>query len=369
MIGQAPSALYGPMTDLDRMEFLLDRVRAGHEARSPVVFYKRDNLPAWIDVTLRPHVEESGAISFYVATMRDVTARKEFEAALAAEKRKLQVTLAAIGDGVITTVADGRIEFVNAAARAMLNIDQSNAYGESVNTIVRLVDGEGAPIDLLTSGESDGEVRRGQALFGAPKSQMHVAYVTSAIGTHRDGYVIVLRDVTAQQRLATQLTYEASHDALTGLFNRRKFEDILERAVATARSDGAYHTLAYLDLDRFKIVNDRCGHAVGDKVLTDIAHILHDRLRGRDVIARLGGDEFAVLLHDCTLANARKVLEKLRIGVDEYALVHNGETFTVGVSIGLAPIEGPNADGDAALSAADAACYAAKAAGRNVIVG
>ncbi len=369
VIGQGPSVLFGPMTDLDRVSFLFDRVRGGHEARSPVVFYKRDRMPVWIELSLSPRVEPSGAVSFYSATLRDVTARKEFEAAVAAEKRKLQVTLAAIGDGVLTTVRDGRIEFVNGAAQAMIGVDQSDAYGEPVNEIVGLRDAENHSIDLLTAGEEENGVRRGQALFGNGAATLHIAYVTSPIGDPIEGYVIVLRDVTAQHRIASQLSFEASHDALTGLFNRRKFEEVLVDAVDSARDQGAHHTLAYLDLDRFKVINDRCGHAVGDVVLADIAKVLQQCLRGRDVLARLGGDEFAVLLHDCTLHNARRVLEKLRTGVDAYRLEHGGHTFSVGVSIGLAPIEGVDVDPRTALSAADTACYAAKAAGRNVIVG
>jgi diguanylate cyclase (GGDEF)-like protein/PAS domain S-box-containing protein len=369
VIGQTPDVLYGPMTDLERVEFLLDRVRTGLEARSAVIFYKRDDLPVWVEIALRPVVEWSGALSYYVVTMRDATARKEFEMAVAAEKRKLQVTLAAIGDGVISTVEDGRVEFVNAAARIMLKIDPSEAYGESIKNVVSLADPDGSPIDLIAAAKGSGQAVRGEAIFRKGNAVVHIAYVTSPIGNQNDGFVVVLRDITAQQKLATQLSFEASHDPLTGLVNRRKFEEVLAEAVTFARRGGDAHTLAFLDLDRFKAINDRCGHAVGDRVLADIARVLQRSLRERDILARLGGDEFAVLLHGCTLANARRVLEKLRKAVDAYVIEHNNERFSVGVSIGLAAIDQTAQDPGASLAEADAACYAAKAAGRNLIVG
>jgi diguanylate cyclase (GGDEF)-like protein/PAS domain S-box-containing protein len=369
VLGQTPDVLYGPMTDLERIEFLLDRVRTGLEARSAVIFYKRDELPVWVEIALRPVVEWSGALSYYVVTMRDATARKEFEMAVAAEKRKLQVTLAAIGDGVISTVEDGRIEFVNAAARAMLKIDPSEAYGESIKDVVPLTDPGGSAIDLIVEAKKLGKAVRGEAIFRKGKAVIHIAYVTSPIGNESDGYVVVLRDVTAQQKLATQLSFEASHDPLTGLVNRRKFEDVLAEAVTFARRGDDVHTLAFLDLDRFKAINDHCGHAVGDRVLADIARVLQRSLRERDILARLGGDEFAILLHGCSLVNARRVLEKLQNAVDTYEITHKGERFSVGVSIGLAAIDRTSKDPGASLAEADAACYAAKAAGRNLIVG
>lgn len=370
VIGQTPDVMYGPMTDIDRMEFVHARMQAGHEVRSVVVFYKRDGIPVWVEINARPVIESSGASSFFIVTMRDVTARKEFEAAVAAEKRKLRVTLAAIGDGVITTVGDGRVEFVNTAARTTLGIDQVEAYGEPIDRVVNLCDADNSPIEVLRAGENDGTgARRGQARRGRGQRLQHIAFVTSPIGANEEGFVVVLRDVTEQHRLATQLSFEASHDALTGLFNRRKFEDVLAESIVSAQTSSSHHTLAFLDLDRFKVINDRCGHAVGDVVLANIARVLQGGLRGHDVLARLGGDEFAILLQHCSIANARRVLDKLRRAVESYSISNDGESFAVGVSIGLASIEGVDANASVALASADAACYAAKAAGRNVIVG
>jgi diguanylate cyclase (GGDEF)-like protein len=198
---------------------------------------------------------------------------------------------------------------------------------------------------------------------------LHVAFTTSPFGQGPEGYVVVLRDVTEAHRLASQLSFEASHDALTGLINRRRFEEALEDTVVEARRGRVETTLAFLDLDRFKVINDRCGHAAGDQVLAEVANVLASKLRERDLLARVGGDEFAVILYDCPLATARAVMNKLRDAVDTYTYEAEGKTYRVGVSIGLASIDLSATSPSAVLAMADAACYAAKAAGRNIVVG
>jgi len=368
--GQAPDILFGELTDRERIAFVRDRLRTGAGVRSQIVCYKRDGIPVWIEVFAKPVVEPGALAQFFVVTLRDVVARVEFEAAMGREKRKVQATLAAIGDAVITTVRDGRIEFVNPAARTVFAIDPVASYGEPIAKVVPLLDYVDAPIDLLHGGEVDESgTHRGQGRLALADGTLHVAFTTSPFGEGPEGYVIVLRDVTEAHRLASQLSFDASHDALTGLINRRRFEEALDDTVVEARRGRIETTLAFLDLDRFKIVNDRCGHAAGDQVLADIAHVLTSKLRERDLLARVGGDEFAVILYDCTLARARAVMNKLRDAVDAYVFEAEGQTFRVGVSIGLAPIDLLTSSSAAVLAAADAACYAAKAAGRNTVVG
>jgi diguanylate cyclase (GGDEF)-like protein/PAS domain S-box-containing protein len=370
VMGQTPEFLYGELTDRERLEFVRDRLRTGVDGRSQIVCYKRNGIPVWVELHAKPVIEANGAISLHIVTLRDVTARKEFEGALGQEKRKLQVTLAAIGDAVITTVRDGRIEFVNPAAQTVFSIDPVESYGENIAAIVPLLDYQDAPIDVLRGGEQDESgVRRGQGRLMLPDGTLHVAFTSSPFGLGPEGYVVVLRDVTEAHRLASQLSFEAAHDALTGLINRRRFEEALEDTVMEARRGRIETTLAFLDLDRFKIINDRCGHAAGDHVLADIANVLASKLRERDLLARVGGDEFAVILYDCPLATARAVMSKLRDAVDAYVYEADGETFRIGVSIGLASINLSTTSPSAVLAMADAACYAAKANGRNIVVG
>jgi diguanylate cyclase (GGDEF)-like protein/PAS domain S-box-containing protein len=360
-IGATPELLYGPLTDRERIAFMSERVRETFAARMPIVYYRRDGIPLWVEVSLRGVAATSDTAACMVATLRDVSARKEFEFALAKEKRKLQVTLAAIGDGVITTVADGRVDFVNLAARAMLEIDAADAYGKSIAEVLKLRDLAGTPIDVLRGAREASEGVRGQAQFERLGTRKDLAFVTSPIG--EEGYVVVLRDITAAQRLSTRLSYEASHDPLTGTYNRRKFDAVLDDAIGSALHGNGPHALALLDLDRFKRINDNCGHAVGDRVLVDVAQLLQAQLRERDVVARLGGDEFAIVLHDCSRENARRVFDGLRLAVEAYRVEHAGDEYGLGVSIGVAMIDGTDDDAGHLVALADAACYAAKPAG------
>jgi diguanylate cyclase (GGDEF)-like protein len=171
-----------------------------------------------------------------------------------------------------------------------------------------------------------------------------------------------------QQRIADatlRLSYQATHDTLTGLINRREFEARVERALASARSHGQVHTLCYLDLDQFKVVNDTCGHVAGDELLRQLSTLLQSRLRERDTLARLGGDEFGVLLENCDAASAQPIAELLRQTVKDFRFFWQERAFGIGVSIGMVEINADSGNLASLLSAADAACYAAKDLGRN----
>ena len=179
--------------------------------------------------------------------------------------------------------------------------------------------------------------------------------------------LIVCEDVTAARQLSDHLTYHASHDPLTGLANRRRFERRLQQAISGARSEQAEHALCYLDLDQFKVINDTCGHVAGDELLRQLANLLKQTVRKQDTLARLGGDEFGVVLTDCPPADAERVAKSLRKAVEDFRFLWENKSFNVGVSIGLVPITDSCADSTAVLAAADSACYAAKDRGRNRI--
>jgi diguanylate cyclase (GGDEF)-like protein/PAS domain S-box-containing protein len=295
--------------------------------------------------------------------------REQFEDALAAERRKFETTLAAIADAVVTVLAGGRVEFVNAAAQRLLGVGTADVRGKPVREVLRLLDGEARPIDLVAHAGAGENVRRGSGYLRTENGTIDVAYVASRIDAEEGGTVVVLRDVTVEHRVALRLSFEAAHDPLTGLENRRAFIERLDEAVHGARERGEHHAVAFLDLDRFKIVNDRFGHAVGDRLLREIGAVMGRVVRGGDVLARIGGDEFALLLASCRVEDARRIAEKLRLAVDAYRIVHHGDQLSVGVSVGLAPIEADTPSASQALEEADAACYQAKAAGRNAIAG
>jgi len=178
--------------------------------------------------------------------------------------------------------------------------------------------------------------------------------------------LIVSEDITDAHKLSQQLSYQASHDALTGLVNRREFEIRLERLIHEGEGSGEEHALCYLDLDQFKVINDTCGHLAGDELLRQLGELFKSKVRKKDTLARLGGDEFGVLMENCSLKQAQRVAHDLRELVEEFHFVWIDKRFSIGVSIGLVPID--DSGGDTAteiLSAADASCYAAKDAGRN----
>ncbi|MCH8080075.1 MAG: EAL domain-containing protein, partial [Proteobacteria bacterium] len=178
--------------------------------------------------------------------------------------------------------------------------------------------------------------------------------------------LVVSEDITEAHKLSQQLSYQASHDALTGLVNRREFEIRLERLINESEGSGEEHALCYLDLDQFKVINDTCGHLAGDELLRQLGELFKSKVRKKDTLARLGGDEFGVLMENCSLDQAQRVAHDLRELVEEFHFVWTDKRFSIGVSIGLVLIDdsGGNTVTEI-LSAADASCYAAKDAGRN----
>ena len=181
------------------------------------------------------------------------------------------------------------------------------------------------------------------------------------------GVVISLHDLTETQRLSEQLSYEARHDALTGLVNRREFEVRLQRLIDNARSEDTEHACCYIDLDQFKVVNDTCGHAAGDELLCQISRLLPKEARSGDTFARLGGDEFGVLMAGCSLERAERVANNLLRALGENNFRWENKSFKVGASIGVLAITRERQSTAEAMSLADRACYAAKDAGRNRI--
>ncbi len=154
------------------------------------------------------------------------------------------------------------------------------------------------------------------------------------------GSVVVFPDVTEQRKIAHEMSYQATHDALTGLYNRRAFEDRLGQFLANAVSDRMQHALLYIDLDQFKIVNDACGHPAGDQLLRQLAAVLRKETRQSDLLARLGGDELGVLLHSCPADEANQVAHNLPQTINDFRFVWKDRTSTIGASIGLVSFGG-----------------------------
>ena len=263
---------------------------------------------------------------------------------------------------------EGRFEMVSRQFCTTFGIERDRLVGQSTRVIYTSDEAYDefsarAQPSFMQHGLFDGEVtlKRGDGhTFWA---RMRGRAVVP--GDRSRGTIWVIVDATADKDHRDKLSHAASHDRLTGLVNRAAFEAMLEEA--TAKAAEAPFCALFIDLDRFKHVNDTGGHAAGDALLRDVAHALTAQLRKSDTVARLGGDEFAVLLPQCPIPRSRELAEKLRAAVDGYRLSWEGKTYSVGASIGLVAVNGTHADAAEVLRAADAACYAAKRGGRNQV--
>ncbi len=324
---------------------------------------------------LREQGDRGERIVGTVCVAFDVTERKLAEDALHWEKERAQVTLASIGDGVIRADASGKIDYLNPVAEKLTGWRSEKALGLPVTEVFRVVDEvTRQPLpDPLERCLTEGKVVEspGHALLLSEDGKEYSVRDTAAPIRDRYGNVLgavlVFKDVTQLRGMEREMIYLASHDALTGLINRREFEVRLKRAIRTSRAEQRHHVLLYLDLDQFKIINDTCGHLVGDEMLKQITALLRSRVRRSDTLARLGGDEFGVLLEDCPLDQARQIAEEIRRSVRDFRFCWKDQIFEVGVSAGFVPINGDGGDLAQVMSAADAALYVAKDTGRNRI--
>lgn len=307
--------------------------------------------------------------------IEDITARKQAEEALIEAKELIEVTLHSIGDAVITTDPEGVVRYLNPVAEKLTGWRTREAQGQSLHTVFRIIREEDRePVSNLVArcikeDKVIGLVNHTILISRNGKEYAirdSVAPIRSPDGRLL-GVVMVFTDITETHRLAQQMAHQASHDSLTGLLNRREFERRLQRTLDTARTDRIEHTLCYLDLDQFKVINDTCGHVAGDELLCQLASALDDKVRTRDTLARLGGDEFGVLLEHCLLEEGMRVANALRDAVQGFRFDWEDKSFRIGVSIGITPITEATESVASVLSQADSACYAAKDRGRNRI--
>ncbi len=290
------------------------------------------------------------------------------------EKNRSEITLSTlsgIADAVITCDDSARITFINTAAELLLGVNASDVIGKSLDSVTHLVLEDRLThldshwlIDAHSRIEEVTLVREDGKSFIINKS---ASQMLDAQGKNF-GTVTVIHDVTALRVLSKQLSYQASHDLLTGLVNRYEFERKLQEAIDDAYTQNRSHCLAFIDLDHFKMVNDSCGHAAGDALLKQFASELKVKMRSADTFARLGGDEFAILLMGCSLDKAQLILDETLDMIREYRFGYDDKVFTIGASIGLTEIS-PNLSLTLSefLGVADAACYKAKNAGGNTI--
>ncbi|WP_455376757.1 EAL domain-containing protein [Kaarinaea lacus] len=312
----------------------------------------------------------------FEGTIRDVTMEKEIDEKIYQEKERLHVTLESIGDGVITTNPDGTVAYLNPIAEKMTGWDEKEAAGKQLHEILHLLDEKtNKPVNIpivkwLNQNQRVG-LKKPVTLVNRKKTKEYtIEFSGSPLRNSKQaviGAVFAFHNVTKLRTLTNQLSFQATHDALTGLINRREFEVRINQAIKSAKHENKNHAMLYIDLDQFKIVNDTCGHHAGDELLKQLTSRLQGLLRESDTLARLGGDEFGVLLVGCPIQRASEVAEKIRADVEHYKFAWEDRIFRVGTSIGLVPINSNTIDLTELLSAADSACYVAKEGGRNQV--
>ncbi len=306
-------------------------------------------------------------------SVSDINNSKLAEAQLFGEKERALVTLKSIGDAVITTDLRGCVEYFNPVAEILTGWKAQEAEGMPLANVCQMLDEttrQALPDALERVGSEGRTVKAASNVLLIRRDGTEIA-INESTAPIRDrngeiaGVVLVLHDVRREREYASQLSYQASHDALTGLINRREFEHRLSLALASARELNRTHAMLYLDLDQFKIVNDTCGHAAGDELMRQVSMLLQGRLREGDTLARIGGDEFGVILENCSPEHAERIADELRQTITDFHFVWHDRSFAIGVSIGLVLVaEGSLTLADV-LSAGDAACYMAKEKGRN----
>jgi diguanylate cyclase (GGDEF)-like protein/PAS domain S-box-containing protein len=292
--------------------------------------------------------------------------------AAVASRPRAMVTLDAMGESVITVDAEGRIDYVNHSAETLLSQRFDQVMGKAFSEVATLVD----ETDRHSLGDP---VRKALATGGRVTMGRRAMLVPAGAGPERSveisvtplrfegkeilGLVLVLHDTSELRGLTRQMTYQASHDALTGLVNRREFERRLQEAMDSAQTANVGHALCYLDLDRFKTVNDTCGHTAGDNMLREVASLIKEAVRDSDTVGRIGGDEFALLLVGCPLEKARQIADDVVRSVNDYRFVWKDKIFNIGVSIGLVEIGRGGGAIEDIMNSADSACYVAKKQG------
>lgn len=309
-----------------------------------------------------------------IGITHDISQQKHIEDKLIEEKEKAQVTLQSIGDAVITMDVNGIIDYINPIAEHLLLRKKNEIIGEHHTNILKFIDeNTRKPITdpVRRSLINQKEFFHEQILFLRPdNTEFSIAITTSPIVVKNKivtGVSLVIHDVTEMRSLTKQLNFQATHDSLTGLVNRREFESRLKKAIAERRHQNNVHALIYMDLDQFKIVNDTCGHIAGDELLKQVSQLLHSKIRSVDTLARLGGDEFAVILNSCPAQVAQSIAEEIRLAIESYRFAWEDKLFKIGVSIGLIPIDQESGSHTEILKKADTACYVAKDSGRNRI--
>ena len=317
--------------------------------------------------------QSSHSVVELTCLINDMTEYKAIDAALHAEKEQMLATLESIGDGVITTSKNATIIYMNPVAEALTGWNLAKAKHKKISQVMAVVDSpEYRPADQIVRNAIENKqthvTNKSRLLFcrdGTVRAIRHTVSPVCDQDKNVTGTVVVFQDVTQSQITQRELSHQAKHDGLTGLINRSEFDRCLTTLVEQSIQSNEQHILIYIDLDKFKIVNDLCGHQAGDELLRQVSRVMKKRMRSNDVLARLGGDEFAAILFNCDIERGQKIAESIRDQVESFRFSWDGKEFSVTTSIGVVPVDQYSNSVADVLHLADAACYASKDMGRN----
>jgi diguanylate cyclase (GGDEF)-like protein/PAS domain S-box-containing protein len=323
----------------------------------------------YMDITYFPHVDKDNEIKGFIVHGRDITERKQAETLLKESEERSQAFIRNAPVCIHEIDHEGRISSMNPSGLKMMGVtDESEVLGfHYINAVSKK---DRLKVADLMSKAFQGQVSSFEFESAQEESPQYFSSIFIPIKNTANKVKLLMgitTDITERKQAVEQLSHQASHDALTGLVNRREFERRTERLLSTVKQDKDEHALCFMDLDQFKEVNDTCGHSAGDEMLRQLSTVLQVTVRKRDTLARLGGDEFGVLMEHCSLKNAHRVAKSLQKAIKGYQFSWEGHNFTVGISIGLITITKDTNDLTELLKNADAACYKAKDLGRNHI--
>lgn len=330
---------------------------------------RKDGSDYIVEIRLQYAQNENPPV--FVALVKDITEQQQIQRRLQESEQRLSLHVQQTPLGVIDWNLDFEVMSWNPAAERIFGFSREEAMGRHASELV-IQPASKEHVDKIWQAllhQKDGLQSTNENITKDGRDIMCEWYNTPLVD--EDGSIVgvssLVQDITERTQAENKLTYQASHDVLTGLANRRKFERQLHICLKSAREQKQEHALLYLDLDQFKVVNDTCGHVAGDELLKQISVLMGTHLRVADTFSRLGGDEFGVLLVKCPGKNARIVADNLRQTVKDFRFVWQARTFDLSVSIGVATIDEHSESVESLLSAADVACYTAKENGRNRI--
>ena len=317
-------------------------------------------------------LNKQGEVERLLGVNMDMTEVKELNEALFQEKERLHITLDSIGEAVLCTDVDMNVTFMNPVAEKMSGWTQQDAMGQPILSVLHITFGNSGPLmENIHSGDmSRADIEQDVVLHSRSGGSYDIHYSITPLSTldgQNIGSVLVIQDVTESRKMLRELSYNASHDALTHLANRVSFEAHLKRLLHMVQETRQRHALVFIDLDRFKAVNDTAGHAAGDALLRELSSLMLSMLRSTDVLARLGGDEFGLLLPECNTESARYIAGRIINAINDYHFMWDGRLHRIGASAGITLIDAVNHQAAEVMSQADIACYASKNSGRGVV--